>query len=394
MDINEQVMKDQEEMIAIRRMLHLNPELSNQEFKTTAFIRSQLKEYGIEIEECGLKTGVSAIIRGSKPGKTIAIREDIDALPIKENTGLSFSSIVDGISHACGHDLHITVMLYCAKLLNDYKEELSGNVRLLFQPAEENGTGALEMIKCGCISRDPKADLILSVHTSPDVTAGCIGIKKGPINAGFDIVKITVKGKGGHGAHPYKCVDPIVVSAYLITQLQTIISRENPAVKPAVFTIGTIHGGNATNIIPDEVVMTGNLRSFYPESRDHNLKAIQRISKYCCESMNATAEVELLDNKMPPISNDYEIVEQIIKAANMTIGEENIVSLELPSPGSDDFSCYLDYCPGCYFMIGTGNDDKRSTQGLHNASSIFDERGIFTGVKVLTQYVLNTLKIT
>lgn len=375
-----------------RRYLHLHPELSHQEIHTTAFIRQRLQEFGVEMEECALQTGVSAIIRGAKPGKTIAIRQDIDALPILEETELEFASVHEGVSHACGHDLHTAILLYCAKILQENREHLAGNVRLLFQPAEETGSGAREMIQAGCMQREPKADCIVGVHTHPDTPAGKICIRKGPFNAGTDSFKISIKGKGGHGAHPYRCIDPVVTAAYVITQLQTVVSRTNQAVKPVVLSIGSIHGGSAANVIPDEVVMTGNLRSFYPESREKNMEAIRRIVAGVCEGMGAEGVVEQEGMSLPPLMNDSAVVDEIIRAASQMIGSENVLEMKLPSPGSDDFSCYLPYCPGAQFFIGTANEDENSRLGLHSSRVVFDERGMDTGVAVLLQFVWNMLK--
>lgn len=392
MNLWNEIEKNRKQMYQDRRYLHRHPELSHKEERTTKFIRQRLDEYGIEIEECGLKTGVSAIIRGAEKGKTIAIRQDIDALPVFEESGLEFVSVCEGVSHACGHDLHTAILLYCGKILQEHKEQLRGNVRLLFQPAEETGTGAWEMIQAGCMTNEPKPDYIVGVHTHPDTPAGKIRIRKGIFNAGSDSFKIRIQGKGGHGAYPHRCVDPIVTAAYVVTQLQTVISRTNSAVKPAVLSIGTIHGGTAANVIPNEVIMTGNLRFFYPESRAKNLEAMDRIVKNVCEAMGAKGVVEQEGISVPPLINDDRVVEDLLRAASQSIGEENILDLALPSPGFDDFSCYLEDCPGAQFFIGTANEEEKSRLGMHNSKVIFDERAMDTGVAVLVQYVWNLLK--
>ena len=243
MDTMSLTAKYEDEMIAIRRHIHRHPELSNKEYKTTEFIREKLTEYGVEIAEIGMKTGVVAVIRGGKPGKTVAIREDIDALPMKELTGLPFASENDGACHSCGHDIHTTVLLYCAKVLSEIREELAGTVMLIFQPAEEH-MGAGELVDCN-FTQVAKPDAFIGLHVSPEIDAGSIGLKKGPANASNDFFNIKIKGKGGHGAHPENCIDPVVISGYVITQLQTVISRENYPVYPGVLTIGSIHGGTA-----------------------------------------------------------------------------------------------------------------------------------------------------
>lgn len=377
-------------MIQDRRYLHENPEISNKEFKTTEFIKNKLQEFGVELEELALPTGVSAIIRGGRPGKTICIRHDIDALPVQEETGLPFASKVPGVSHACGHDIHAVIALYSAKILNDHREELEGNVRVVFQHAEENGRGALEMVEAGLMDLEPKTDIVVGMHTHPDTPAGSICLRKGPMEAGVDHVRIVVKGKGGHGAHPYRCIDPIQTAAFLLTELQAVITRENQAVKPTVLTFGSIHGGNVANAIPEEVEILGTLRTFYPECRKANLEAIERITKGVCESMRAEGIVEFPCG-MPALFNDSEVVDGIVKSAEKVLGKDKILDFEFPSPGSDDFSVFLDYSKGAQFFLGTAGEDENSKLGLHNAKNIYDEKSIAAGVAVVTQYVADTI---
>ena len=380
-----------DEMIATRRYLHENPEVSNAEYKTTEFIKERLNELGIEIVEIGLKTGVVGIIRGGKPGKTVAIREDIDALPMPELTELPFASKVENVCHSCGHDIHTTVLLYVAKVLNDIKEELCGNVMLLFQPAEENGSGAKQMMDCK-FYEVLKPDVFTGLHVAPALPVGSIGLKKGPCGASSDVFFIKVSGKGGHGAHPENCIDPIAISAYVLTQLQTVVSRENHPVYPAVMTVGSIHAGSAPNIIPDYVEMSGTLRSLEPNSRKTMQEAIARIVKCCCESMRGHGEVTWKIG-MPPLVCDDDAVDQIVAAAEKVIGKDNIRTLANPSLGSEDFSyMFPAVAPGVQFSLGTGNDDPDTRHGLHNAKTKFDEGCLPVGVGVLVQHVRDFLK--
>ena len=379
-----------DEMVATRRHLHENPETSNNEFKTTEFIKEKLNEYGIEIAEIGLKTGVVGILRGGKPGKTIAIREDIDALPMPELTDLPFASKVENVCHSCGHDIHTTVGLYTAKILSEIKDELCGNVMFLFQPAEENGSGAKQMCDCK-FDEVLKPDVFTGLHVAPALTVGTIGMKKGPAGASSDVYYIKVSGKGGHGAHPENCIDPIAISAYVLTQLQTVISRENHPVYPAVLTVGSIHAGSAPNIIPDYVEMSGTLRSLEPNSRKAMQEAIDRIVKTCCEAMRGHGEVTW-HKGMPPLVNSDEVVDQIHAAAEKVIGAENIKAIANPSLGSEDFSyMFPAIAPGCQFSLGTGNDDPDTRHGLHNAKTKFDEGCLPVGVAVLVQQVRDFL---
>ena len=263
-----------DEMIAIRRHIHQNPELSFEEYKTTELIKEKLTEYGVEVVDIGMNTGVLGLLRGGKPGKTVAIREDIDALPMAELTDVPYKSTVPNVCHSCGHDIHTAVLLSAAKALVQVKDELCGNVMFLFQPAEEKGGGAKEFI-AKKFYEVSKPDTFIGLHVSPEYPAGSIGLKRGPANASNDFFHIKVSGKGGHGAHPENCIDPIAISAYIITQLQTVISRENHPVYPAVMTIGAIHAGKAPNIIPDYVEMSGTLRSLDFGSREKMMTAIE-----------------------------------------------------------------------------------------------------------------------
>ncbi len=391
MDTMELVKAQEQEMIQMRRHIHQNPELSNQEFQTTKLIQEKLTEYGVEIADIGLKTGVVGVLKGRFPGKTLAIREDIDALPMKELTGLPFASASDGVCHSCGHDIHTTVLLYTAKILSALKDELHGNVMFLFQPAEENGSGAKQLIDCG-FDKVLKPDAFVGLHVAPKLNAGCIGLKDGAASASSDMFQIRVTGKGGHGAHPENCVDPIMISAYILTQLQTIVSRENHPIHPAVLTVGSIHGGQANNVIPDYVEMGGTLRSLEPESRQAMQEAIDRITVSCAEAMRGKAEVTW-NKGMPPLVNDTPIVDGIRAAAQKLLPADAIKTIADPSLGSEDFSyLFPAYGPGAQFSLGCGNDsDPNTRHGLHNSKNVFDEGCLAVGTAVLVQYARDFL---
>ena len=391
MDTMELVKAQEQEMIQMRRHIHQNPELSNQEFQTTKLIQEKLTEYGVEIADIGLKTGVVGVLKGRFPGKTLAIREDIDALPMKELTGLPFASASDGVCHSCGHDIHTTVLLYTAKILSALKDELHGNVMFLFQPAEENGSGAKQLIDCG-FDKVLKPDAFVGLHVAPKLNAGCIGLKDGAASASSDMFQIRVTGKGGHGAHPENCVDPIMISAYILTQLQAIVSRENHPIHPAVLTVGSIHGGQANNVIPDYVDMGGTLRSLEPESRQAMQEAIDRITVSCAEAMRGKAEVTW-NKGMPPLVNDTPIVDGIRAAAQKLLPADAIKTIADPSLGSEDFSyLFPAYGPGAQFSLGCGNDsDPNTRHGLHNSKNVFDEGCLAVGTAVLVQYARDFL---
>jgi len=391
MNIRERIEQYTPHALEIRHTLHRNPELSGKEFETTALIRRELESYGIPVLDSGLETGLIADICGKKPGegRTIAVRADIDALPVQERTGEPFASCNEGISHACGHDMHTAALLLAARVLKDMEDEFSGRVRLMFQPAEEIGGGAVALISHGAL-KNPKPDAVLGIHTWPDTPAGMIGVKPGPSHASSDTITILVKGKGGHGAHPYRCVDPIMVSAYLLTLLQTLVSRELPMVESAVLTFGMIRGGTAANVIPDEVELKGTLRCLNAEWRQKMLDSIRRVSEDCCHAMRAEAEV-IIKEGMPPLVNDTEMIEKIAGSAEKVLGPDHVRRLPTASPGSDDFAFYLEQVPGALFRMGTGSDDPATHVGLHNGGNRFDEKGIPAGAAVMAQYIFDFL---
>lgn len=391
METMELVRKHEEEMVALRRHIHQNPELSNEEFETTELIKEKLAEYGIEVVDIGLKTGAVGVLRGARPGRTVAIREDIDALPMPELTGLPFASSKENICHSCGHDMHTAILLACAKALAEIKDELSGNVLFLFQPAEENGSGAKQLVDCD-FTKVLKPDVFIGLHTAPALPAGTIGVKKGASGASADTFKITVTGKGGHGAHPENCIDPIAAACYVVTQLQTVISRENHPIHPGVMTIGSFHGGKAPNVIPDSVELLGTLRSLDAESRTGMQRAIDRIVAAGCEAMRTVGTVEW-NYGMPPLVNSDEVVDAIEAAAEKTIGLDHVHHIANPSLGSEDFSyLFPEFGPGAQFSMGTGNEDPNTRHGIHNAKNVFDESGMAAGAAVLLQFVRDFLK--
>ena len=330
------------EYIKIRRYLHQHPELSFQEENTTKFIKDELNKYGIEVYGNKGFTGAVGVLHGAMPGKTIALRADIDALPVKENTGLEFASVNEGCCHACGHDLHMTSLLAAARLLSKYRQHLHGTVKFFFQPAEEKLGGSETIINNGFLD---DVDAVFGVHTWPDVPGGSIGIKYGPMMAGSDSFKITITAPGGHAAHPHKTPDPIAAAAYMITQLQTIVSRELNPLDSAVITVGKMTAGTAANIIPSEVVLEGSMRYLLPETR----------------------------------MQIHYLVGMIETSAAKLLGNDKVSILPSASMGSEDFSFYLAKKPGAFFRIGTGMADPNSHLALHNGKLLFSENAILAG---------------
>jgi amidohydrolase len=379
----------QEEMITIRRRLHENPELSMKEEQTTAFIKEQCREYGLKEADVELESGAVFLLNPEKAEKSIIFRADIDALPVKESTGHPFSSKASGVCHSCGHDIHTTALLFCARILSCIREELDGRVIFIFQPAEEVGKGANMVIKSGLFEKYP-SQMIIGIHTWPETPAGNIGIRRGPFMAASDRLHITVRGKGGHGAHPHKSVDPVLTAAYILTQLQSVISRNVPPLQSAVITIGRITGGPAANVIPDEASMEGTVRTFLPEIRDMIEQRVTEIATHVAASMGADCTVDYHRGGQAVIGDD-QVVARIEQAGREELGEDGVTYLETPSMGSEDFSNYLSVLPGAMLRLGTSNEIPESHFPLHNGKTIFDERAVIVGGRVLSRIAVDYL---
>ena len=377
------------EFVNIREYLHSNPELSSLEFNTTKFIKEKLKDYGVEILDYSLKTGVIGIINRDKEGSTIALRSDIDALPLEECTGLKYESKFKGISHSCGHDIHMSSLLLTSKILSELKDKINGRVIFIFQPAEENLKGSNEIINTNFL-KDLNINYILAQHTWPFLESGKIGLLKKEFMASSDFLKIEIIGKAGHGAHPEDCIDPIVISANIITALQNIISRKISPLEGAVLTIGKITGGSAPNIIPDRVYLEGTIRTTNNNVREKIFNDIKTIVYNISKAMGAESKVEIVEG-VPALNNDESIVKKLETSSKSILGTENVVYLEKPSMGSEDFSNYLKFIPGAMFRLGTKNQNKLSELGLHNPSVIFDTNSIFVGAKVMSKFILDYL---
>ncbi len=382
-----------QELLRIRHVLHQNPELGHQEHETTRLIQDELARYGAELLPGSYRTGAAALIRGTREGPLLGIREDIDALPIPEKTGLPFSSRRTGISHACGHDIHTAALLGCVQYLCSHTAEFSGSVIAVFQCAEECCDGAVTMLNGGLFQpRTP--DFLLGFHCAPSLPLNTVGICPGASNASCDTVTIQVRGRGGHGAHPEDCVDPVVVAAFVLTQLQTIVSRERAPMKPSVLTFGAIHGGTAPNVIPDMVTMQGTLRAFDQSVREQHKEAIKRIANQCAQAMNGSCLVTF-SNGMPPLVNSQAARQLVVQAADSVLGKGCVYQELPPSMGSDDFSCMLDACggEGIQYLFGTGTAEvPKSRLGLHVGENVFPDEAIPLAAAVLIQAALDYLK--
>lgn len=378
------------DVIAMRRHLHAHPELSYQEYETAAFVAAELRKIGLEPIEGIAGTGVSALIKGNNPeAKTIALRADMDALPITELNDVSYKSKNEGIMHACGHDVHTSSLLGCARILQEFREEWEGTIKLIFQPGEEkNPGGASMMIKEG-ILKNPAPEQIFGQHVMPLIPTGKIGFRPGMYMASADEIYLTVHGKGGHGALPELTVDPVVISAHLIVALQQIISRNaNPKV-PSVLTFGKVEARGATNIIPDKVELAGTFRAMDEEWREKAHLLITRMATGLAESMGGSCDVNI-DKGYPFLKNDPDLTQRTREAAAEYVGIENIVELPLWM-GAEDFSYYSQKIPACFYRLGTGNEAKGITSYVHTPTFDVDESALETGSGLMAWLAINEL---
>ncbi|NYV65158.1 amidohydrolase [Bacillus sp. Gen3] len=379
--IKEAIKKYSNELTDIRRKLHSEPELSWQEEKTTEFICQYLEQLGIAHRRTE-PTGVIATIEGKRSGKTVALRGDMDALSVEElNKELSYVSKEEGKMHACGHDAHTAMLLIAAKVLQEMKDELPGNVRLIFQPAEEVAEGARAMVKQGAVD---KVDNIFGIHIWSQMPTGKISCTPGPSFASADLFKVTFKGKGGHGAIPHDCIDTAIVASSFVMNVQTVVSRTIDAQHPAVLTIGKMVVGTRFNVIAENAVIEGTVRCFDPQTRDHIEKQLQHYADHVASLYGATARVEYTRGTQAVINDKYS-ADLVQKVAATAFGEESLFS-EKPTMGGEDFSFYLDEVPGSFALVGSGNPEKDTQWAHHHGKFNIDEDALAIGAELYAQY--------
>lgn len=369
------------ELTELRRKLHREPELSWEEFKTTQFICEYLDGLSIPYKKTE-PTGVIAEIAGGQPGKTVALRGDMDALQVEElNKDLSFASQEDGKMHACGHDAHTAMLLVAAKALNEIKEELPGTVRLLFQPAEEVAEGAKIMVEQGAMEG---VDNVFGIHIWSQMPTHKVSCTPGPSFASADIFKVTFKGKGGHGAMPHDCIDAAVVASSFVMNVQSVVSRTIDAQQPAVLTIGKMTVGTRFNIIAENAVIEGTVRCFDPETRDHIEKQLQHYAENTAAIYGAKAEVEYIRGSLAVINDEYsaQLVQQV---ASEAFGE-SVLFNEKPTMGAEDFSFFLEKAAGSFALVGSGNPKKDTEWAHHHGKFNIDEDALATGAELYVQY--------
>jgi amidohydrolase len=371
---------------ALRREFHMYPELSGKEFETTKKIASVLQSVGIEVVDYGLPTGVVGLLQTGRPGPTIALRGDIDALPIQEQNEVEYRSRNAGVMHACGHDVHAAVVLGAALALAGIRDRLTGNVKFLFQPAEEINAGARAMLEAG-VMEHPRVDAIFGIHTQPDIPAGKVGVKAGPLMAAVDTVRVVVNGVGGHGALPHRTVDPIVAGAAIVLNLQTVVSRNTSPLESAVVSIGTFQAGTANNVIPDRAEMSGTVRTFNPQMRDTMPAVLGRVVESTAAALGATAKLTYR-RELPAVINPKEFAEIAAGAVATACGEEGRVE-PVPSMGGEDFALFLERAPGCFLWLGAGNPERNIVNQWHHPQFDVDESSLVVGASVLAQCVLD-----
>jgi len=379
----------------LRRDFHVHPELGFTEIRTGGIVAKELEALGIEVTKGVGKTGVVGLLEGAKPGPTLLLRFDMDALPITEDTGAEYSSINPGVMHACGHDGHTAIGLTVAKMLHAHREELAGNIKFCFQPSEEgfNGEemgGNLMMIRDGVLN-GPKVDKTLSLHLWNDKPLGWFSVAKGPVMAGAELFTINLTGKGGHGAAPDTTVDPIIAAAQIVTALQTIASRNVAPLKSVVVSVTSIHSGNTFNVIPQTAQLLGTIRTFDLGVRSLVLERFEQIVRGISESMGCKVEFEI-KRVTPAVINNDQVTESVLQTARALFPHANVDTENYLTMGAEDMGYMQEKVDGCYFMIGSANDAKNLNYNHHHPKFDFDEQALINGAALMASAAADILK--
>jgi hippurate hydrolase len=374
------------DLVRVRHTLHENPEIALKEFDTSALIRKLLGEAGIEALKPFLETDVVAMVKGSRPGKNVTLRADIDALPLLEKTGLPYASKRKGTMHACGHDGHTAMLLGAALVLNGLREEFDGSVRFVFQPGEEIVAAGKQLVARGAL-RDPRPHAVFALHAWSGMPPGALASKPGALLAASDFFTVEVRGKGAHGSRPEVSIDPILTAARIVESLQSIVSREISSLEPAVVSVCRIAGGTNANVIPESVEMEGTTRYLKPELKQKICDAIKRIVKGVCDSMGASFSFKYNSPYIPTI-NDERMVALGKRVAQRILGAEKWFDLAHPSMGAEDFSYYLQKHRGAYFRLGMGE----KSASLHNSHFDFNDKAMTAGILFLVSLALEVLR--
>ena len=373
-------------LVEIRRDFHQNPELSMREEKTTQKVASILKDLGWEVSTFTDMPGVVGVMKGIRPGPTFALRADMDALPMQERTGASYASQVPGVMHACGHDAHMAILLGVARKVAEtgVMSRVAGNLKLIFQPAEETLAGAHALIAHG-VMENPRVDAICALHVGPHIPAGKVGLYGELAYASTDAFELSVKGAGTHGARPDEGRDPITASAHFIAAIQTIVSRNVKPIHAAVVSVGSIHGGKAPNIIPESVTLQGTIRTLDPDVRETVLHRLEEIAKGISDAFGVSHTLEITEGT-PAIRNHPEMARLFRVAAERALGRDNIIE-EPHTMGGEDFAYYAQKCPAAIVRLGCGNEGKGMSYPLHSPRFDLDERALETGVHLFLELI-------
>lgn len=376
-------------MINLRETIHMYPEDGFSEFTTSKIIIEELEKLGIKVQKNVAKTGVVGLIEGKYPGKTVLLRADMDALKIQEQADVEYKSKIDGMMHACGHDGHVAGLLGAAMILNELKDNLHGNVKLVFQPAEERDGGALPMIEEGVLE-NPKVDAAFAAHLWGYLSEGEVHLKEGPMMASPDIFNIKVIGKGGHGAVPQESIDPIVITCQIVNSLQTIVSRKINPLDPVVITCGRIQGGDCHNVIPNEVELEGTIRTFNEETRNWVPKVMEDLIRGITTSQGAAYEFKY-EPKYPALINDKYMTSFAKESLKKVVGEENVFDLKEPNMGGEDFAYFAQKVPSAFIFVGIANN-KSEPVIHHNPYFKWDSKNVGILAQSLSQIAIDYLK--
>lgn len=371
-------------LVETRRTIHMYPELMYEEEKTAELVAGNLEKFGFEVKKGVAKTGVVGLLRGKKDGKTVAIRADMDALPIEEANPVPYASKVKGKMHACGHDAHTTILLGVAKFFSTRRDQLKGNIKWIFQPAEEGGAGGKVMTEEGVLE-NPRVDAIFGAHVFPEIPIGKIGVNEKEGLAATDRVTFKIVGKGGHGAYPQLARDPILAAGHLITQIHSIVSRSIHPLDSAVISFGKIEGGSAFNIIPEAVELLATVRSLTPNVRETLRERIEQVSQGVARSFGLECRANY-DYGYPALVNDPAMSHLVASACGKAIGKENVAFLQ-PSMGGEDFAYYLQKVPGSFFRLGCRNEAKGFVNPFHNSRFDLDEEVLPFGVEMFVRII-------
>ncbi len=374
----------------VRRDFHMHPELGGRETRTSAKVQEYLREMGVECAPLPGSTAVVGLIRGGQEGPTVAIRADMDALPIQETNDKPYRSTCDGVMHACGHDAHTTILLGTAKLFAPLRAELPGNLKLLFQPAEETTGGAEDMVRAGCM-KNPDVDYCIGLHVMAGTPVGQVEMKYGAMNGASDTAEIIIRGKKSHGAYPELGTDAVAIAAQVVTALQTLVSRNVSPLDSAVLTVGSIHGGIQGNIVADEVKMLAAVRTIRPATRQLMRSRITAVAQGVSRAMGGDAEVVIHAGYKALINSD-KVVDVALEAARELVGPENIRMRDQPSLGVEDFSYFLDAAPGAFYHLGCANAAKGITSAGHTATFDIDESCLPLGVLLHARTALRLME--